>query len=113
MASSNPLEQSADDSLPDEILEDIQRFDEPVSRPIPSHLEEGLRRYATERIPTGSFLRAVLENDLKEAVGRADIESQRSLCAIVSFCYNNIPSASWGSPEKVREWLNGRQSSRR
>lgn len=79
--------------------------DEPVTYTIPPLLIERLQAYVKDRIPTGDFLRAVLENDLKGAVGRADVQSQRALCAIVSYCYNHIPSACWGSPEKVEEWL--------
>lgn len=98
----------------DVLLTDVYgRFNEPVSWPVPTHLLEGLRRYADGRVPTGGFLRAVLENNLKEAVQAADIESQRSLCAVVAYCYNSIPSASWGSPEKVNEWLAGRIHSQR
>ena len=78
---------------------------EPVTFPVPPMLLEGLERYRDQRIPTGSFLRAVLENNLKEAVGRADTHSQLALCAITSWCYNNLPSNSWGSPEKVTAWL--------
>lgn len=81
------------------------RMLEPVTYTIPPLLIERLQAYVKDRVPTGDFLRAVLENNLKEAVGRADVQSQRALCAIVSYCYNHIPSACWGSPEKVEEWL--------
>jgi hypothetical protein len=99
--------------LPDEgSNEFVDAFDwvhrngpEPVTLPVPDHLLRGLERYAVDRVPTGSFLRSVLENDLKNAVGNADVESQRALCAIVSWCYNHLPSPSWGSPEKVTKWL--------
>lgn len=79
--------------------------EEPTLYPIPPLLIEGLQRYRYQHLPTGGFLRAVLENDLAGAVGHADIESQRALCAIVSWCYNNMPSVAWGSPEKVEQWL--------
>jgi hypothetical protein len=80
---------------------------EPVTYPVPPMLLAGLERYRSQRIPTGDFLRAVLENNLKEAVGRADIHSQAALCAITSWCYNNLPSEAWGSPKKVDAWLAG------
>ena len=66
---------------------------------------ETLERYATHRIPTGGFLHAVLENDLKAACERADNINRGRLFEIVSYCYNNLPAVSWGSPEKVQKWL--------
>lgn len=64
-----------------------------------------LRRYAEHYMPTGDFLRAVLENNLKEAFGCADIGNRYAMFAIVSYCYNQLPAACWGSPEKVVAWL--------
>jgi len=64
-----------------------------------------LRRYADLGIETGGFLRACLENDFMEAVGRADDDNIRVLCKICSYIYNEIPSPCHGSPEKVQAWL--------
>jgi hypothetical protein len=52
----------------------------------------------------GDFLRAVLENNLTEAFGRADDGNARTLHAIVAYVYNELPSPSHGSPEKVKAW---------
>lgn len=68
-------------------------------------IRESLIRYARDGVPTGDFLRAVLENDLMEAMGRGDSECLRDLPQIASFVYNNMPSACHGSPKKVEEWL--------
>ena len=67
-----------------------------------------LELYVKERIPTGSFLEAVLCNDLREAIGRADENNQRVLPEIVAWLYNEAPSNCWGSREKVTAWLKGR-----
>lgn len=53
----------------------------------------------------GDFLSAVIGNDLKEAVTRADDDNLRNLPAFVAYFYNEAPAACWGSPEKQREWL--------
>jgi hypothetical protein len=74
---------------------------------VPDHTMKGLHRYIKDKVPTGSFIRAVLNNDLKEAVGRADDENIQNIPAIVAFLYNCAPSNCWGSPEKVKNWLNG------
>lgn len=68
-------------------------------------IRASLDRYINHKIPTGGFLRAILENNLKEACARADNINRHRLFEIVSYCYNDIPSGSWGSPEKVEAWL--------
>lgn len=65
----------------------------------------GLRRYADEGIPTGHFLRAVLENDLYGAALRADDDSQAALCTIVAYVDNEMPRECWGSYAAVVKWL--------
>ena len=72
---------------------------------IPEHIKESLDAYASERRPTGGFLRAVLENNLSESLGRADEENRRCIFQIVSYIYNELPAPCWGSKEKVEDWL--------
>ncbi len=52
----------------------------------------------------GSFVQAVLENNLKEAFGKADENNREALFEIVSYCYNKIPAGCWGSKENVEAW---------
>ncbi len=72
---------------------------------IRSDVIDSLLRYAYEGVPTGGFLHAVLCNDLREAVARADRDNERTLKAIVTFCYMEIPAPCWGSAEKVTAWI--------
>ena len=72
---------------------------------------DSLDRYVNHHIPTGGFLKAVLENDLQEAFGRADEENCAALFHICAFVYNEIPRACYGSPKKVQAWLALRQQS--
>jgi len=74
---------------------------------IPAHMVEAIDRYVEKRTPTGDFLMAVLENNLKEAIHRGDEENVHLLPAYVGYCYNEIPSNCWGSKEKVKAWLAG------
>lgn len=66
---------------------------------------DSLMRYKEHKIPTGSFLEAVLSNDLFKAVGKADQYSRANLFAIVNYIYNEMPGNCWGSREIVNEWL--------
>jgi hypothetical protein len=71
---------------------------------------EGLARYLDDHIKPGSFLSAVLCNDLSKSFGCADEENTASMQVLVAFLYNEAPSAAWGSPEKFQAWLEGRKS---
>ena len=66
---------------------------------------QSLERYVEHRIAPGGFLLAVLSNNLREACGRADSENRYALFDIVGYIYNELPATCWGSPERVREWL--------
>lgn len=72
---------------------------------VPSHLHEGLVRYIVHQRLPGSFLRAVLRNDLHEAVALADEVSVLGLREIGLFLYNDAPAECWGNDVKVRNWV--------
>lgn len=65
-----------------------------------------LNNYATKGWEPGDFCRAVLENNLMESFGMADIENRNALFDICSYVYNELPSACHGSKEKVNAWIN-------
>lgn len=68
-------------------------------------IREALDEWGTgERPFAGDFVLAVLSNDLTEAVGHADQYNMATIPAIVSYCFNHLPSESWGSREKTRAW---------
>ena len=68
-------------------------------------LKEALDRYVETGELHGGFLTAVLENDLREAVSRADLNNQRNLPLIVEYCVNKLPNLCWGSKKRVAEWI--------
>ena len=70
-----------------------------------AEIKDAIDNYVTHHVPTGHFVRAVLENDLFEAVGRADDDNQANLQEICRYVYNEIPWNCWGSPEIVKQWL--------
>lgn len=78
-----------------------------IANHMPEHMEEGLYLYLTYRIPPGSFMLSVLSNQLVEAAQRADHINRNSLFKWANFMYNFLPSACYGSPEKVAAWLKG------
>lgn len=74
---------------------------------VPEGVISGFINYGWDRIPTGSFLRAVLENDLKMACAKADNVNRHRLFEIVNLMYNELEFECQGSPEKVKAWLEG------
>ena len=86
----------------DQLRTELARFH------VPAHLHDGLIHYVVNHFPPGSFLQAVLANDLREACQRADRECQAHLWDIVNFLHNACPSGCWGSPAVVRAWLETR-----
>ena len=84
--------------------EETELTEHAVRLGVPERLIGGLLRYALKGIRPGHFLTAVLENNLSDAIGRADDESMAALKPIVLFVYNYLPAPCWGSPDKVKEW---------
>ena len=75
---------------------------------IPNHLKGGLRRYLDNRIRPGSFLEAIITNDLYGAYRTADGESLRGLPEILAYLYWDAPSNSWGSIAKFEAWASSK-----
>ncbi len=72
---------------------------------IPIQLKQAIDRYVNHGIPTGDFLRAVLENNLMEAIGRADDDNIKIIHNICRYVYNEIPMICHGNIEKVQKWI--------
>lgn len=73
-------------------------------RHLPVHMHGAISRYIARGIPPGSFLTAVLSNDLMGAFGKADDDNRGALFEWVRFIYQYAPVGCHGSPEKVRAW---------
>jgi hypothetical protein len=71
---------------------------------LPEAMREHARDYVERHLEVGNFLTAVLCNDLVNAFGYADRENLAAMHDWVLWVWNDIPSACWGSPEKVRAW---------
>ena len=76
-------------------------------------IKASIDRYAKEGCPTDDFLKAVLENKLTESFAKADDDNIKDMFEIVNYCYWNIPSISWGSPQAVKDWINMNEARRK
>ena len=72
---------------------------------IPNYMQGGIIRYYENGIPPGDFLSAVINNDFKEAVGRADDTNIHCLKAYVMWFYNQAPNGSWGFAGATTKWI--------
>lgn len=72
---------------------------------LPVCMAEGVYNYLERGIPPGSFLRAVLENDLRGAAGNADANNKNKLYEWAAFCMNELPSLAWGRKLLVKQWI--------
>lgn len=59
---------------------------------IPAHMQESIMNYVLRKIPVGNFLKAVICNNLREAVGYADEENLPLLKIYVQWFYNVCPA---------------------
>ena len=75
---------------------------------VPSHAQGEILRYFNGRCRGGSFMNAVLSNDLMGAVSRADHINIEEFYHTVRWIDSNLPTICYGSPEKVEDWLKGR-----
>jgi hypothetical protein len=71
---------------------------------IPKATLEKLWLWVGRAYDPGSFLAAVLRNDLVNAVCLADDENAAALKDIVLYVYNVLPGSCWGTPAKVDAW---------
>lgn len=79
---------------------------------IPEMTLNSLMLYVNEGVPTGSFLRSVLSNDLFGAFERADQPNRDAIGLLVTYIYNEIPSCCWGSREHYHSWLERKRNER-
>jgi hypothetical protein len=68
------------------------------------YMQEGVKRWIEFGVHPGSFLTAVLCNNLKDAVGQADGNNLAALQQWVTWFYQYAPSACWGSRLKFEAW---------
>lgn len=88
----------------------IDEFD---SMGIPRYMRGGLQRYVEDGTPPGEFLQAVINNDLKRACERADLENRTKLFNYVHWLYHNAPNGSWGFDGAVKKYVTMRREERK
>ena len=79
---------------------------------LPEYMKQGVENYVFCGVEGGSFLNAILTNNLIETFSYADQNNLTSINQWVRFLYNCVPSPCWGSVEKVNRWMQERSKER-
>ena len=71
---------------------------------IPPHMQSAITRYLEHGVNPGGFVTAVLENNLSEAVCRADDTNSTLLREYIMVMTWMLPAHAWGSRSRVEAW---------
>jgi hypothetical protein len=74
---------------------------------IPTRTFEALHRYVAYRLPPGGFLTLLIAGEQTLAKGIADEQNREAFGRIVRTIAEMVPEKAKGSPEAVRQWLQG------
>lgn len=72
---------------------------------LPDHMHEGMINYIEDGVPPGSFLAAVLENNLTMAVMKADHINRHRIVDFVEYLMWFSPNGCYGNEEAVQNWI--------
>jgi hypothetical protein len=72
---------------------------------VPVHNAGGLHNYFANHIEPGSFLYAIITNDLRAACALADETNRHHIYDVVHLLVNEAESGTWGSLYNVNDWL--------
>lgn len=72
---------------------------------VPEHTAEALENYFFYGYEPGSFVYAVLSNDLIGACTRCDHVNRDQIVQIVKWVIQRAPAGSWGNEQRVLNWI--------
>lgn len=100
MAAADFLEVNMKEVLERKAAEIQEKLDEMI----PGHMHQAVLSWLWDGWMPGSFLEAVLNNDLRGAASCADVQNSVHLADWAKFFTWYMPSGCWGDAEKVRDW---------
>jgi len=98
-------QQAPDEAMADEAqrLAQLMRLELPIT--VSKRNETALTRYLVHHQEPTPFIRAVLVGDLLEVARQGNREELADLPELIAWIYRRAPMACWGTPERVRMWL--------
>ena len=70
-----------------------------------TYLDPAMKLYLLEGIDPGGFLKAILSDNLRQAVARADYVNSTEIANIMTWVELFAPPESFGSLDKVNAWM--------
>ena len=71
---------------------------------VPEHTRESIKQWIEHGVDAGSFINALMANDLFLAISKADDRNKTSFTSIVSWIWNYAPAACYGSYDICQSW---------
>ena len=75
---------------------------------IPEGMQLALLRYARDRVKPGGFVEALVSNEFRNAVGRADQGNAQFIGLYVLWLLNEAPAECHGSFGNYSAWIAGK-----
>jgi hypothetical protein len=79
---------------------------------IPDRMMPSIHNYIQYGVEPGSFLSAIIRNDLTYAVLSADEENMDNIPAFVSYFHEKAPAICWGNAEIMDIWIESHRKKR-
>lgn len=79
---------------------------------VPEHTREALENYFFYGYLPGSFVTAVITNDLVRACNSCDHINREAIVDITKWVMHNAPNGSWGNHNNLQNWLHDADSCR-
>ena len=79
---------------------------------LPQETKDDIDVFVEHGIPPVGWLEAVLSDRFTAAALQADEKNAAALVAIAAYLHWEIPSACWGSRDKVADWCNRKYQER-
>ena len=80
---------------------------------LPEHMRNGAKLYIESGILPGSFMTAIISNDLATACATADSINKERIYEICSWFYLMAPSDCYGSSDKMNAWIQKKRLERK
>jgi hypothetical protein len=90
----------------------ISMGSETWDRYIPEHTQRGIEDYLLRGYEPGSFITGLLANDMFRAIGSMDHINETQLKNITTWVLNVLPRESFGSYERIQDWLHDKDGRR-
>lgn len=96
----------------EQVMAELIKSEPEYAKKIPAITLHGIQQYVAYGTPGGSFLRALLTNDLGGVHSMADDENWAALRDILYYLNNCTPMSCYGEPDAYESWIERKRQAR-